>query len=254
MTRLACFALIFFVSVRLAFAEWQTVASNSEPSPVAGLVHRYLKLEDTETGERAIVDLALFSTNSCKLRVFDNGDASADLATTMAQNHCLAGVNGGYFDPNFSPLGLRIIDGRTTSRLVRGRLLTGVAASWDQVTQIFRVGEFSSRRKCDSAIECGPFLVDQSRPIKGLEETRLARRTFVLAGSDNRAALGSCSEMTLADLAKYLAKPIGDLKIRRALNLDGGSSSGFWFKQARDNAYSVPEEKTVRDFVAIVPR
>ena len=254
MTRLARFALILFLSAgRGAFAEWETVAWNDEPSPVAGLVHRYLKVEESETGARAILDMALFSRSACKLCIIDN-EASDGLGATMTEKKCLAGVNGGYFDPSFLPLGLRIIEGKTTSRLTRGRLLTGVIATCDNQTQIFRIGEFSSYRRCNAAVESGPFLVDLSRPVRGLEATREARRTFALIGSDNRAALGFCSEMTLADLAKFLARPIGDLKIQRALNLDGGSSSGFWFKRATGSPYFSPEEKTVRDFVAVVPR
>jgi exopolysaccharide biosynthesis protein len=44
-----------------------------------------------------------------------------------------------------------------------------------------------------------------------------------------------------------------DLKVQRALNLDGGSSSAFWFAGER-GLFSIPEQKTVRDFVVIVPK
>jgi hypothetical protein len=40
-------------------------------------------------------------------------------------------------------------------------------------------------------------------------------------------------------------------KISRALNLDGGSSSAFWVKRETGSAFSIPEQKTVRDFVAV---
>ena len=245
--------LIFlFATTQFVCADWQIVATSNESSPVAGLVHRYLKLAETETGVRAIVDLALFSTKACKLRVIDNPDGAADLAATMRREDCLAGVNGGYFDPNFGPLGLRIVDGEITSRLIHGRLMTGVVASSDNLTQIFRVGEFSLRRKWNAAVECGPFLVDLAKPVKGLEATRAARRTFAVTGSGDRAAVGFASEMALADLARILAKPLGDFKVQRALNLDGGSSSAFWFKRETGNAYSISEQKNVRDFVGIV--
>ena len=52
---------------------------------------------------------------SCKLRVVDNPDGANNLADAMRRANCLAGVNGGYFDPNFAPLGLRIVDGKTTA-------------------------------------------------------------------------------------------------------------------------------------------
>ena len=72
----------------------------------------------------------------------------------------------------------------------------------------------------------------------GLEPTRAARRTFVAIGSNDRAALGFCPEATLADLAQMLATPLGDFKIQRALNLDGGSSSAFWLKRKDGSALS----------------
>jgi len=36
------------------------------------------------------------------------------------------GVNGGYFDENFAPLGLRIANGQMIAPLQRARLITGV--------------------------------------------------------------------------------------------------------------------------------
>src|SRR5438046_5916864 len=90
---------------------------------------------------------------------------------------------------------------------------------------IYLVPEFSLRRKPNAAIECGPFLVDFAKSVRGLEAMRAARRTFAATGSGDRAALGFCSDATLADLARILAAPLGDFKIQRALNLDGGSSS-----------------------------
>src|SRR5205807_9930665 len=132
-------------------------------------------------------------------------------------------------------------------------LMSGVLASNGSV-QILRVAEFSRSKKWNAALECGPFLVDFARPVRGLEPTRAARRTFAAIGSNDHAALGFCSEATLADLAQMLAIPLGDFKIQRALNLDGGSSSAFWLKRAGSQVYYYPEEKTVRDFVGVVPR
>jgi len=50
-----------------------------------------------------------------------------------------------------------------------------------------------------------------------------------------------------------LTARLGDFKIQRALNLDGGSSTGYYFKGAR-GLYLYPEEKHVRDFVGISAR
>jgi hypothetical protein len=236
-----------------ASAEWTEIGSSDEHSADARVIYRHVDLHDSLTGKSEIIDLAIFLTKSCRLRVIDNADGVNDLRTAMASANCIAGVNGGYFDPNFAPLGLRIIDGKITSRLSRGRLMSGVLAS-DGSVQILRLAEFSLLKKWNAAIEGGPFLVDHGQPVRGLEKMRSARRTFAAIASANRAALGYCPDATLADLATILATPRGDFKIQRALNLDGGSSSAFWFRRDDASAFSIPEEKSVRDFVGIVAK
>ncbi len=256
MRKLSASLIFVFLATLNARAAWIEKESRSETSSAQGLIHRYLVLEDSETGERACIELALFATKSFTLRVIDQpAELRVDLVIAMQRAKCLAGVNGGYFDPDYTPIGLLIVDGKTIAPLQRARLLTGVLTASSRGIQIVRIGEFSRRRTLDAAVECGPMIVDLGRRVAGLEATRAARRTFAAVGSGDRAALGFCSEVTLADLSKILtAQFASDFKIQRALNLDGGSSSGFWFKRQNDSAFSVPEQKTVRDFVAVVPR
>jgi uncharacterized protein YigE (DUF2233 family) len=248
-------ALLFFAVAVTAQADWTIRSANSKPGG-AGVVHRHLVLEDSGTNESATVDLALFSTKSCTLRVIDRpAPPRSDLAQVMRQEGCLAGVNGGYFDPDYAPIGLLIVDGKTIAPLQRARLITGVLAASPRKVQILRVREFSRKEKFSAAVQCGPFLVDLGQQVRGLEKTRTARRTFAAVAGGDRAALGFCSDVSLSELAKILAttRLADNFRIERALNLDGGSSSAFWF--ARDsNAFSIPEQKTVRNFVAIVPR
>jgi hypothetical protein len=45
-----------------------------------------------------------------------------------------------------------------------------------------------------------------------------------------------------------------DSKVRRAINLDGGSSSAFWFAREDGSAFSMAGQKPVRDFVGLVPK
>jgi len=249
-------AALFFLLVATATrAEWTTISTRTEPAAAAGLEHRHVFLEESETGDRAIVDLAIFSTRSGALRVIDNPGGDKNLAEAMEQGKCLAGVNGGYFDPNFTPIGLRIIDGKTLAPLLRARLLTGILTSSSRGIQIVRLSEFSRKEKLDGAIECGPMIVDLGAKVRGLDDTRLARRSFAAIDRDERAALGFCSEATLSGLARILAGQfVADFKIQRALNLDGGSSSAFWFKRKDGSVFSISEQKIVRDFVAVTPR
>ena len=173
----------------------------------------------------------------------------------MARGNFLAGVNGGYFDPEYRPIGLLMVDGTVVAPLQKARLLTGVLSASGKKIQISRVAEFSLNQKPEAAVESGPMLVDLGKSVRGLESSKLARRTFAAVTAGDKAALGFCSDVTLADLSKVLASvAIPDFKIQRAINLDGGSSSAFWFKRANGSAFSISEQKPVRDFVAIVPR
>jgi hypothetical protein len=251
--KLSATVILLFLAALSAPATWVEKDSRSESSTATSVSHRQVVLEDSETGKRATLQLAILSTKSCKLRVIDNRDGASGLAEAMRSANCLAGVNGGYFDPDFAPLGLRIAGGKTTARLTRGRLLSGVLASNGSI-QILRVGEFSPRQKFNAAVECGPFLVDLGDRVRGLEATRAARRTFVAIERGDRVALGFCSEVSLADLSRILVGSLGDFKVQRALNLDGGSSSAFWFKRKDGSAFSIPEQKSVRDFVGVVSK
>jgi hypothetical protein len=250
------FALCFFICVaRMASADWHVVRVADDPSAVVTLVRRHVDLEHSGTGERAMVDLAIFYAKSCRLRVIDNADGASSLASALRLTNCLAGVNGGYFDDAFAPVGLLIVDGKTLSPIRRARLLTGILAASPRGVQIFRVREFSAKQKLDAAVECGPMIVDLGKPVRGLESTRPARRTFAAIAGGDRSALGVCSAVTLDDLANILVTDLAaDFKIQRALNLDGGSSSAFWFKRQNGSAFSISEEKTVRDFVVVAPR
>jgi hypothetical protein len=249
-------AILFFLAAVVAHAQWNVVSAEFEPGAARGLEHRYLVLEDPASGDRVSMELALFPARSFKLRVIDQlSEPRVELSEAMRRENCLAGVNGGYFDPDYNPIGLLIADGKTVAPFQRARLLSGVLTASGNKVQLLRVGEFSREQKLNAAVECGPMIVDLGNRVHGLEATRLARRTFAAVTTGDRVALGFCSNVTLADLSKVLTTQLAaDLKIQRALNLDGGSSSAFWFKRRDGSAFSISEEKDVRDFVAIVPR
>lgn len=256
MRKLSPVALLTFSGLSVAQAQWTQISSQSEPSPSKGLEHRYIVAEHSETGERASLELAIFSTKACRLRVIDqSSEPRMELEEAMSRGNFLAAVNGGYFDPEYKPIGLLIVDGAILTPLQKARLLSGVLSALGKKVQISRVGEFSLNPKPDIAVESGPMIVDFGKPVHGLESTKLARRTFAVVGAADKAALGFCSDVTLADLSQILTiTMISDFKIQRALNLDGGSSSAFWFKRPNGSAFSISEEKLVRNFVAVVPK
>ena len=249
------YAVFFLVFAATAQADWTILSSASEPGR-SGVVHRHVVLENDARSERITVDLAIFSTKSCTLRILQNEGGADGLADLMRHEKCLAGVNGGYFDEKFAPIGLRMASGQMIAPLQRARLITGVLVASSRGVQIVRSREFSRRPGVAAAIQCGPFLVDRGQPIGGLNDSHLARRTFAATTTGDRALVGVCSGVSLAELSKILAITsfAEDLRIERALNLDGGSSTGFWFARENSSAFSIPEQKPVRDFVGVVPR
>jgi exopolysaccharide biosynthesis protein len=248
-------AFFFFVLAVTAQADWTILSTASEPGR-DGLVHKHVVLENGARTERTTVDLALFSTKSCTLRVLQNEGGADSLAEMMRHEKCLAGVNGGYFDEKFAPIGLRMANGQIIAPLQRARLITGVFLASSRGVQIVRSREFSRRAGAATAIQCGPFLVDRGQPIGGLNDSRSARRSFAATTNSSHALVGVCSDVSLAELSKILATTsfAEDLRIERALNLDGGSSTGFWFTRENGSAFSIPEQKAVRDFVGVVAK
>jgi exopolysaccharide biosynthesis protein len=246
--------VLFFTVVAAAHADWNVLSIASEPGRV-GIEHRHIVVENTDADQRADLDLAIFSAKSCTVRVIDNPDGQT-LAGVMKRENCACGVNGGYFDTNFHPIGLRIANEQMIEPLRRARLITGVLLTSSRGVQIVRARDFSQRQEIAAAIQCGPFLVDASQRVRGLNDSQRARRTFAATATHDRALLGVSSEVSLADLATILAtrRIAGDSRIERAMNLDGGSSSAFWFARENGSAFSIPAQKPVRDIVAVVPR
>ncbi|HEX3818650.1 MAG TPA: phosphodiester glycosidase family protein, partial [Chthoniobacterales bacterium] len=150
-------------------------------------------------------------------------------------------------------VGLLVSDGRKISSLGKARLLSGVLWSTATRVEIVRAQHFKMSGKIKNAVQCGPLLVEREQPVAGLDDRRSARRTFAAVDGNRHAMLGVCSRVSLADLGEILSLTniAGPRKIARALNLDGGSSSAFWIA---DGGSIMSEQKTVRDFVAIVPR
>jgi hypothetical protein len=121
---LRCILLILAIAAT-AQADWTIVSSNSEAGR-DGVAHKHVILENAAGRERVTVDLAIFSTKTCTLRLLQNENGGVGLSEAMDHEQSLAGVNGGYFDEGFAPIGLRVANGKMIAPLKRARLITGV--------------------------------------------------------------------------------------------------------------------------------
>jgi uncharacterized protein YigE (DUF2233 family) len=209
------------------------------------------------------IDLIWFNDEHFTFKVIDNGAGSSaaysSLADAMKANNCIAGSNGGFFLKDFAPSGLMIANGKATGTFGTGGLLSGVLLSnGKRNSYLLRRAEYSaSKHNPTDLVQTGPFLVDQGVTVKGLSPENARRRTFVLHNGHKMFALGLSDSFTLADLGEILGDPNFSPaeKIYRALNLDGGTSSGFYMDRATNASPMVVEPfKRVRNFIGVVPR
>lgn len=243
----AC-ALLFLPPAR---ADWQIQSLENRRGAEDAFLYRHYSLGEAASGLNAELDLVSFPAKKANLRVIDQPKVASDLAAVMTHDKCLAGVNGGYFDPKGEPVGLLRSNGKQISPWRKARLLSGVLAVDTKSVKLFRADAFPRQHAWREAVQCGPFLVDHGNSVAGLDNQRSARRTFVATTSDEQVLLGYCEPLTLAQLAQAIAS-LSSLQIERAMNLDGGSSSAFWCR-AKDGTISIPERKQVRDFLALLP-
>tara|TARA_R110000850_G_scaffold10018_1_gene36179 strand:+ start:1387 stop:2184 length:798 start_codon:yes stop_codon:yes gene_type:complete len=208
------------------------------------------------------IDLIWFNAADFTFKVIDNGPADqpvySTLAAAMEQNQCLAGCNGGFFLKSHAPSGLMIAGGNSIGTFGTGGLLSGlILSSGNRNPYLLRRSEYGSKYKATELIQAGPFLVDRGNTVRGLSPESSRRRTFILHDGDKWFALGLSDSFTLAELGEILASSTfsPSRKIYRALNLDGGTSSGLYYDGgASSAAVQVEPFKTVRNFVGIVPR
>src|SRR2546423_13640953 len=205
--RFSLAAAILVLAFGVSRAEWSVSSSETDRSAVAGAEHRRIVLNESSSGEDATLDLALFSTKNATLRVVDNPKGDYDLASVMRRSRGVGGVNGGYFDPQNAPVGLLVSDGKSIAPLRKARLLSGVLVVTKTRIELVRSGEYSLRKNASAAVQCGPFLIEGGKAVAGLNDTRPARRTCVLTTGPDRAAIGFCSTVTLAQLADILGTP-----------------------------------------------
>jgi uncharacterized protein YigE (DUF2233 family) len=247
--RAAFFALLLLAPwVR---AEWVLVKDSLRVAP-AGLDFREREVADGSA--RATLWVVAFDPKTHSFAVMDNPDGAYDLGSASAKRGALAAVNGGYFHPDKTPLGLVVRQGTQIHPQERSRLLSGVVSATAKGVAIQRAGAFKLSPAVREALQAGPFLVENGKPIAGLNTTRTAARTVVFQDAKGRAGFVICKSATLSETAAMLASPavFPEAKLVRALNLDGGSSTALWVRG--EPPFYQREWKGVRNYLAIVPR
>lgn len=252
LTKVAGAIALWLLALAPLRAGWTLQSSErlATGSPAITLVRKTVANSGT-----AEIHAVFFNVKHCAVRVLDHPGAAGDLGSAMRANGCLAGVNGNYFRSGRASVGLVISDGRTLHPLERAKLLSGVLTASPSRFSLLRFAEFAPDAPVAQALQAGPFLVDRGEAVHGLEAARAAARTVVLADGKGAGALLVCKSVTLAEMAAILSTPgiISEMRVSRALNLDGGSSSGLWV-DAAPHPFYLPENKNVRNYLALMLR
>lgn len=164
--------------------------------------------------------------------------------------HGLLAINGGFFNPDKTPLGLRISDKQVLNP-IRHISWWGIFLVTKQHAMITSPYDFHYKKNIEFAIQSGP------RLLVGGEIPHLR------PGYANRSALGIDAQgrvlivvtenlpITTNALAQVLKDP--PLQCVDALNLDGGSSSQLYAK-INNFSLDIPGFSQVSDAILIKPR
>lgn len=263
MTRL----ILFFTLTSLlgigSAADWKFTgeSSRSEKTVGKGKIAYAKRTVRSSSGRSATLDFVFFTSKYFRLEVVDQGAGSSSrynsLSSAFRATDCFAGVNGGFFDPEFRPLGLMIAQGKRVGTLSKsGSLTTGVLYCDPKGIHITRRGSFKEGKGIIALLQTGPYLVEHAKQIKGLNSSKSRRRTFIATDWRGNWAIGITSSMSLADLGEILAssKPVTGWKVNRALNLDGGSSTGLFFDKDEGYDVAVQPWKRVRNLLGVAER
>ena len=233
-----------------ALAEWRVV--DRQPSEAGDGVPFRVKV--TDGAATANLLLIVFHPNTFAIRVVSNDQGEyGSVSDAAGATDAVAGINGGYFQADGTPVGLLISDNRTIHKFETAKLSSGVFFVRDGKPGLVRSSRFARMKNVSQAIQCGPFLVEDGKPLNGLNNQRSAPRTFVFTASNSAWGFGICRSVTLAEMGQILSAPdlLGHAPVVSALNLDGGSSTQFWARSG-DDVINSSSLAVVADYLMLV--
>ena len=236
---------------------WRLLNDQSQALAHGATLHE-MRFTSLDAGD-VEVSIIGFDSRSCTLRVLDQPNPNAGSSAMrglMVNAGAIAGVNGGYFHPDFSPLGHLMAGGQKLGSMARTSLVSGMIQVVGQSPHLVWNSEYQGDSGITDLIQCGPRLVDGREPIAGLNQTKTSARTFVATDGAHQWLIGVARYTTLRGLSDLLATPglIPGPRIDRALNLDGGRSTAIYARRSDGSELNDAGWSTVRNYLAVVPR
>ena len=236
-------------------ASWTAISDfNGQPLVGGASVIQYKIGREHHTFQ---LQLVVFDSRQFDLKVIDQPEGwsgGSRITECMRAAAAVAGVNGGFFTPEFKPMGLMIANGKRTGAWQTSPLLTGavVVTSHPQLLWNAEVNPAVA----SELVQAGPRLVDGGQAVPGLDHRKQSTRTFIATDGGHQWLLGLAHDISLAELAELLATPglMPAFSVNRALNLDGGHSSSLYYRSNDGREHAEPGWSTVRNYLGIVPR
>jgi uncharacterized protein YigE (DUF2233 family) len=166
-----------------------------------------------------------------QVKVMDSralGAIRMEIKSLVRKSQALAGINGGFFTPEYKPLGLLIIDGQQVNPLRKTDW--GVFMVQSNRPRLVHTREFQNDRSVSQALQVGPRLVVEGRELR--LKRQIARRSALGINWKDEVILLNTEETEVyaQDLARIFRLPEaeGGLECREALALDGGPSAQMY--------------------------
>lgn len=193
------------------------------------------------------------------VRLLDQSPTFPVGARTVAQSRALVpmavvAINGGYFEPSFQTSGLLRLDGREVQPLAAEGVLSGIVAI-DAAGVLRLLPRDADLDGVHAAIQAGPFIIDPGGEVGVRPRPAVANRSVLASDDHGRLLLLATGALTLHQLATVLhdhPQAFGMERIERALNLDGGPSTGLSLA-LEDPTWSVNERGPVRNVLVVTP-
>lgn len=198
------------------------------------------------------LQLRVFHENEYQMLIIPSSHSFPNLKSAINQTDCDMGINGGFFTntPQLTPTGLLIVHGTTIHQLsYQGFTSVGILYQTNKTLQLKRRTRLNPiPNDIIHAVQSGPFLIENSSPIKGLNAVKRDSRTFIATDGKGMWCIGVSSPLTLQELANWLSNAESGMpfRIKTALNLDGGSSSAYYDKFS---GIYIPHIKQVHHYI-----
>jgi uncharacterized protein YigE (DUF2233 family) len=181
-------------------------------------------------GDDDTVTIVRFDIHKIKLSVGYQPKQPLLMSEWMQQEHAIAMINGGYFDPQFKATALVISNGKVFGESYTGfgGMLSADAHGTVSLRSLRQQPYNPNTEQLQQATQSSPMLMLGGKRTQFNADASQTRRSVVAMDKQGRLLfIASPGQVfSLDQLADQLAS--SDLSIETALNLDGGASTGLY--------------------------